>query len=92
METQQKILSHLIIPHHIYLEQYCFQESLDGLAQFSGVNVVALVCIFSQCPSQMLQLCWYVGAWSQVRLFTCCRLALTVGRVVTCTWGVAALL
>lgn len=42
------VLSHLIIPHLIYLEQYCFQKaSLDGLAQCSGVNVVDLVCIFS---------------------------------------------
>lgn len=42
------VLSHLVIPHHIYLEQYCFQKaSLDGLAQCSGVNVVNLVCIFS---------------------------------------------
>lgn len=57
METQQKILSHLIIPCHSYLEQYCFQkESLDGFAQCSGVNV-DVVCIFSQCPSQMMQLC-----------------------------------
>lgn len=58
METQQKILSHHLIPHHTYLEQYCFQkESLDGLAQCSGVHVVDVVCIFSQCPSQMIQLC-----------------------------------
>lgn len=42
------VLSYLIIPHHIYLEQYCFQKaSLNGLAQCSGVNVVDLVCIFS---------------------------------------------
>lgn len=62
METQQKILSHLIISHHTCLEQYCVQkESLDGLAQCSSVNVVDLVCIFSQCPTQMIQLCLICG-------------------------------
>lgn len=47
METQQKVLSHLVMPHHTDLERCGFQkESLGGLAQCPGANVV-VVCGFS---------------------------------------------
>lgn len=51
METQKKVLSHLIILIITYLEQYCFhKESLGGLAQCSGVNIVVVVCVFLSVP------------------------------------------
>lgn len=56
METQKKVLSHLVIPHHTHRERYCFQkESLGGLAQCSGGNVV-VVCVFPECPMQKMKL------------------------------------
>jgi len=92
MEAQQKVLSHLVMPRHTYHEQYCFQkESLGGLAQWSGVNVVVVVHVVPQCPMQKMKLC-SCGAWSQVRLFTWYRRpALTVERAVMCSCGVAVL-